>query len=267
MEFETIIYEKIKSVVLIRLNRPNVLNAMNCQMWKDLSQALDEAEKDDEIKVVIITGITTEKGKKTFSTGADLKESKERTVAEYRAYLKSLQRVSLRLIRFPKPTIAAINGYALGSGYELALACDLRVAAEDALIGSPEARVSSSVTGGATRLITDLIGMGKAKELLFTSEYITGTEAERIGLVNKVVPSEKLMDMTLDMAGKIAQNSALSIRLIKEGLDMAGTRSPEEMMDFEVEACLQTVFAPEREGAIGKFETRKSGRKVKHDKS
>lgn len=257
MEFETIIYEKKESIALIRLNRPQVLNAMNLQMWKDLSLVLDEVEKDNEIKVMIITGITTEKGKKTFSTGADLKDSKERTVDEYGAYLKSLQEVSLRLIRFPKPTIAAINGYALGSGYELALACDLRIAAEDALIGSPEARVSSSVTGGATKLLIELIGMGKAKELLFTSEYITGTEAERIGLVNRAVPPERLMDTTFEMAEKIAQNSTLSIRLIKESLDMARTRSPEEMMDYEVEACLQAVFASERKGALRNFESRK----------
>lgn len=165
--------------------------------------------------------------------------------------------MSLRLIKFPKPTIAAINGYALGSGYELALACDLRVAAEDALIGSPEARVSSSVTGGATKLIIELIGIGKAKELLFTSEYITGIEAERIGLVNKAVPFEKLMDTAFELAGKIAQNSALSVRLIKESLDVARMRSPEEVMDHEVEACLRTVFAPERESALKNFEGRK----------
>jgi len=258
MEFETIIYEKRESVALIRLNRPHVLNAMNPQMWKDLSQALDEVESDNEIKIMMITGVTTEKGKKTFSTGADLKDSKERTIEEYRAYLKSLQEVSLRIIRFPKPTIAAINGYALGSGYELALACDIRIAAEDALIGSPEARVSSSVTGGATRLIIELIGIGKAKELLFTSDYITGAEAERIGLVNKAVPPERLMDTAFEMAEKIAQNSPLSIRFIKENLDMARTRSPKEMMDFEVEACLQTVFASERKGALKNFESRKS---------
>lgn len=257
MKFETIIYERRGSIALIRLNRPQVLNAMNRQMWKDLSQVLHKIEEDNEIKVVIITGITTEKGKKTFCTGADLKDSKERTVEEYRAYLKSLQEVSLRIIRFTKPTIAAINGYALGSGYELALACDLRIVAEDALIGSPEARVSSSVTGGATSLIIELIGIGKAKELLFTAEYITGSEAERIGLVNKVVPLERLMDTAFEMAEKIAQNSPLSIRLIKESLDMARTRSPEEMMDFEVDACLQTVFAPEREGAVKNFESRK----------
>lgn len=257
MQLETIIYEKKGAIAIITINRPQVLNAMNYQFWKDFSKALDEAENDNEIKVVVITGITTKDGKRTFSTGADLKESNDRTPEGYREYLKNLQEISLRLIKFPKPTIAAINGYALGSGYELALACDLRIAAQDALIGSPEAKVSSSVTGGATRLIIELIGMGKAKELLFTAEYITGSEAERIGLVNKAVPLERLMDTTLELAEKIAQNSPLSIRLIKDNLDRARTRTPEEMMDLEIESCLQAVFAPERKGAIDRFVGRK----------
>jgi enoyl-CoA hydratase len=256
MKLETIIYEKKDNIGLVTLNRPQVLNAMNQQMWQDLNRVLDDIEADEEIKVMVITGITTEKGKKAFSTGADLKDSKERTIDEYRSYLKSLQAVSLRVIKFPKPTIAAINGYALGSGYELALACDLRIAAEDALIGSPEARVSSSVTGGATRLIIELVGLSKAKELLFTSDYITGIEAERIGLVNKAIPADRLMITTFEIAEKIAKNSDLSITLIKNCLDMARTRSPEEMMDYEVEACLQTVFAPQRKEALRRFENR-----------
>ncbi len=256
MNLETIIYEKKDNIGLVILNRPQVLNAMNHQMWQDLNRVLDDIEDDEEIKVMVITGTTTEKGKKAFSTGADLKDSKERTIDEYRSYLKSLQAVSLRIIKFPKPTIAAINGYALGSGYELALACDLRIAAEDALIGSPEARVSSSVTGGATRLLIELVGLGKAKELLFTSEYITGIEAERIGLVNKAIPADKLMITTFEIAEKIVGNSGLSITLIKNCLDMARTRSPEEMMDFEVEACLQAVFTPQRKEALRRFENR-----------
>ncbi|MFC1951792.1 enoyl-CoA hydratase/isomerase family protein [Chloroflexota bacterium] len=257
MKFETIIYEKKENIALIMLNRPQVLNAMNRQMWEDLSQVLDKVEQDDEIKVMIITGITTEKGKRTFSTGADLKDSKERTVEEYRAYLKNVQEVSLRIIRFPKPTIAAINGYAVGSGCELTLACDLRIAAEDAQISLPEARVSSSVIGGATKLIIELIGMGKTKELLFTSDYITGAEAERIGLVNKAVPSERLTDTAFEIARAIARNSLLSIRLTKQNLDIARSHDLERLMDFEVAACLQTVFAPEREKAIENFESRR----------
>jgi enoyl-CoA hydratase len=150
-----------------------------------------------------------------------------------------------------------VNGYALGSGYELALACDLRIAAENATFGSPEAKVSSSVTGGAMRLLPLLVGPGKAKELLFTSEFIKGAEAARIGLVNQVAPDDKLMDAAFELAAKIAPNSAFSIKLIKKGIDMAPEVSLEALMDYEVEACLATVSAPERVGALDDFSKRK----------
>jgi enoyl-CoA hydratase len=169
-----------------------------------------------------------------------------------------LQETSRKIIRFEKPIIAAINGYALGSGYELALACDIRIAAEEAQIGSPEARVTSSVTGGALRLVQDLIGPGKAKELLFTTEYIDGKEAERIGLVNKAVPLDQLMDKTKEMARKIAENSSFSIKIIKKGLNMArGEVSLEALMDYEIESCLACVSTKERQDSLKEFEERK----------
>jgi enoyl-CoA hydratase len=255
MEFECIIYEKdtAEGIAVIKLNRPQVMNAMNKQLWLDFQAALEDAKDDPDIKVLIVTG----EGR-AFSTGADLKESKTRTVEQYRDYLVELQETSRKIIRFEKPTIAAINGYALGSGYELALACDIRIAADEAQIGSPEARVTSSVTGGAMRLVQDLIGPGKAKELLFTAEYIDGKEAEKIGLVNRSVPLEKLMDEAREMARKIARNSAFSITMIKRGLNMArGEVSLEALMDFEIEACLACVFTKERQDSLKAFEERK----------
>ena len=181
-----------------------------------------------------------------------------RTIEQYRAYLEALQEVSRQIIRFDKPTIAAINGYALGSGYELALACDIRIAAETAAIGSPEARVASSVTGGAFRLVQDLVGPGKAKELLFTADNIDGREAERIGLVNKAVPAEKLMEAAYRMAGRIAENASFSLKMIKRGLHLAqGEISLEGLMDFEVEACLACVSTKSRGEALERFEKRK----------
>lgn len=253
MEFECIIYEKDEGIATIKLNRPQVLNAMNKQLWLDFQVALDDVKDDPEIKVLIITG----EGR-AFSTGADLKDSKERSIEDYRDYLVELQETSRKIIRFEKPIIAAINGYALGSGYELALACDIRLAAKEAKIGSPEARVTSSVTGGAMRLVQDLIGPGKAKELLFTSDYIDGKEAERIGLVNKAVPLDQLMEKTREMAKKIAENSAFSIKMIKKGLNMArGEVSLEALMDYEVEACLACVFTKERQESLKEFEERK----------
>jgi enoyl-CoA hydratase len=253
MDFECIIYEKEEGIATIKLNRTKVLNAMNKQLWLDFQVALEDVKSDPQIKALIVTG----EGR-AFSTGADLKESKNRSIEEYRDYLVELQEATRKIIRFEKPIIAAINGYALGSGYELALACDIRIAAEEAQIGSPEARVTSSVTGGAMRLVQDLIGPGKAKELLFTAEYIDGKEAERIGLVNKAVPLERLMEEAKEMARKIAKNSSFSIKMIKTGLNMArGEVSLEALMDYEVEACLACVSTKERQDSLKNFEERK----------
>jgi enoyl-CoA hydratase len=253
MEFECIIYEKQGGIATIKLNRPKALNAMNKQLWLDFQEALEDVKNDHEIKVLIITG----EGR-AFSTGADLKDSKDRTIEQYRDYLVELKETSRKIIRFEKPTVAAINGYALGSGYELALACDIRIAAEEAKIGSPEARVTSSVTGGAMRLVQDLIGPGKARELLFTSEYIDGKEAERIGLVNRAVPLDSLMEEARKMAEKMAENSSFSIKMIKKGLNMARDGvSLDALMDFETEACLACVFTKERQESLKEFEERK----------
>ncbi len=252
MEYECIVYEKVEQTAIIYLNRPHVLNAMNKQLWLDVQDALEDAKKSPNVKVLIITG----KGR-AFSTGADLKESKNRSHEDYRDYLMALQEASRKIIRFEKPTIAAINGYALGSGYELALACDIRIASEDARIGSPEARVTSSVTGGAMRLVQNLIGPGKARELLFTADYIDGKEAEKIGLVNKAVAPGQLMDEALHMAEKISANSSFSLKMIKKGLNMAqGEVSLEALMEYEVEACLACVATKERGDALNKFENR-----------
>jgi len=253
MNYTCIIYEKINRIGLIKLNRPKVLNAMNRQLWIEMQDALEIAKQDQDIKALIFTG----EGR-AFSTGADLKDSKDRSIEDYRIYLESLQEASRKIIRFEKPTIAAINGYALGSGYELALACDIRIAAKESIIGSPEAKVTSSVTGGAFRLVQDLVGPGKARELLFTAEYINGEEAERIGLVNKAVSIDALMDEAMTMAEKIVANSSFSLKQIKKGLLMAqGESSLEALMDYEIEACLACVSTKEREQSLDTFEQRK----------
>jgi len=253
MNFKCILYEKKSHQAIIKLNRPKVLNAMNRQLWLEFQVALDEAGQDPDIRVLIVTG----QGR-AFSTGADLKESKTRSIEDYRRYLEELQETTRKILRFEKPTIAAINGYALGSGYELALACDIRIAADEAQIGSPEAKVTSSVTGGAMKLIQDLVGPAKAKELLFTAENIDGKEAQRIGLVNLSVPLKTLYSATTAMADKIAENAPFSIKMIKKGLQMAqGEASMNALMDFEIEACLACVSTKERQESLKHFENRK----------
>jgi len=253
MDYDCIRWEAQDGVALITLDRPRVLNAFNRQLWIEFEDALERARNDPAVKVLIITG----EGR-AFSSGADLKESRSRSPEAYREYLEALQAASRRFIHLEKPTIAAINGYALGSGYELALACDIRIAAEDATIGSPEARVSSSVTGGAFRLLQDLVGPGKAAELLFTARNIDGREAERIGLVNRAVPSADLLATARRMARDIAENAVFSLKMIKKGLRMA--REPvslEALMAFEIEACLACVATRERLKALDDFDERK----------
>ena len=253
MGLECIKYAQEEDIVIVTLNRPDRLNAMSRQLWEDLRAALDRAAADPATKVLIMTG----EGR-AFSAGADLKESKTRSNAEYHAYLVTVQAISRQLLFLSKPTIAAINGYALGSGCELALACDVRIAAEEAQMGFPEAKVTSSVTGGGLRLIQDLIGPARARELLFTGEFIDGKEAARIGLVNTSVPLASLMEAAGQMARKIANNSPFSISTIKKGLQSAKSgMSLEDLLDYEIEACLACVSTKEREGALKAFEDRK----------
>jgi len=250
-EYETIIIsEMAEHVVLVTLNRPEVLNAVNRQFWLEFRDLLSGFNADDAARVLVITGAG-----KAFSSGADLKESKTRSAEEYRAYLELVQDVSLELLECEKPTIAALNGYALGAGLELALACDFRIAAEDSKLGFPESKVSSSATGGTFRLLYDLHGPGKAAQLLFTSEFVSGEVAVSIGLVEEVVPSEQLLAKVKEMAETIASYSSESIclqkkglRLAREGLDL------KSIMRFEVESCLQALATKDREAALDKFE-------------
>lgn len=253
MELECIKYIQEKDVAIITLNRPDRLNAMSLQLWDDLTATLNKAVADPATKVLIMTG----EGR-AFSAGADLKESKMRSKTEYRDYLGKVQATAKQLLHLSKPTIAAINGYALGSGCELALACDVRIAAEEAQLGFPEAKVTSSVTGAGLSLIQDLVGPAKACELLFTGEFVDGKEAERIGLVNKSVPLATLMKTAGEMAHRMAKNSSFSITTIKKGLQAARSgMSLEELMEYEIEACLACVATKEREEALKAFEDRK----------
>jgi len=252
LNLETIHYEKSDAVATIKLNRPHVLNAASRKLWLDFRRALREAAKDTEVKAIIITG----EGR-AFSAGADLKESQSRTLDEYRDYLVEGQEISRELYRMEKPTIAAVNGYALGSGCEIAVCCDIRIAAESAKFGFPEARVASGVGSGVLQLLPLLLGMGKAKELIFTAEYIDGDEAARIGLVNMVVPDDQLMHKAQEIAAKMAANSALSISLMKAILNRAHEASMEAIMDWEVEMMMSAIQTQERVKALEDFTARK----------
>ena len=250
---ECVIYEKKSGIATIRLNRPQVLNAMNRQMGLDIEAAMDDAAKDPGVKVLVVTG----EGR-AFSTGADLKETKNRNLDDYRLYLEQLQQTSRRIIYFDKPTIAAINGYALGSGFELALACDIRIAADQAQIGSPDVKAGSCAAGGILKLLQDLIGPARAREILFAGESLSGREAEHIGLVNRAVSRDELMDAALKMASRIAANSTFAVKMIKRGLLMAQNDSSlETLLNYEVEARLACEFTQDKQVSAENLELRK----------
>ena len=203
MAFKTILHEKADGIAVITMNRPNRRNALNPTLVSEMKRALEEVRNDEEIKTVIISG-----GEKSFCSGMDLKEPSENLLDE----IRNLYRV---IENFDMPVIAAINGHCLAGGLEMAISCDLRIAAEDATLGLPEIRFGALAIGGATQRLPRLIGMGKAKELHFTGEPIGAQEAYRIGLINKVVPAQSVMDEARKMAGTLALRSRSALKMAK----------------------------------------------------
>ncbi len=229
MKLETIIYEKQDEIAWIKFNRPNALNAENDQLAREFPLALEEARKDPDIKVIILKG----EGR-AFCAGADVKEQTiPKTEEEKREHVRRLQNTAQFVRDLGKPIIAAVHGYALGAGCEYAMICDIRIAAEGAKFGFPEASVGAPVTTAGTQILPRLVGLGRAKELIFTSEMIDAKEAERIGLVNKVVPLAELEKTSVDMAKKIAKNSTLAIRLLRGILDRSFESSMDTVLQLE----------------------------------
>lgn len=262
---ETVILEKTGSFLsteenigVIKLNRPEAFNAFNGQLLEDLGKALDEIEKDDDIKVVVVTA----DGEKAFSAGADLKGAQEMLDGpdeEKRGIATAGQKLFSRLENLPKPTICAINGLCLAGGLELALACDIRVANESAKIGFVEVNVGLLPGWGGCSRAARHIGLGRAKEMILTGGQITGTEAERIGLVNKAVPFDELESTWTFMAAKIAGNAPIPIRLAKSILNSSLDQTVEEGNKQEAEALVKCFETEDfREGIKSVFEKRKA---------
>jgi enoyl-CoA hydratase len=209
MQFENIIFEQVPPLAILTINRPEVRNALNQKSWQEIQEVLDEVSRNDELKVLIITGA----GEKAFIAGSDIKALRERTMVE--TLDNQLQALLRNIEALKKPVIAAINGYALGGGCEVALACDIRVASEKAKFGQPEINLGIMPGAGGTQRLARLVGPGVAKELIFMGRIIDAEEAYRIGLVNKVVPHGQLMDTVKDMATTIAKKSPLTLSLAK----------------------------------------------------
>ncbi len=240
MEYETVLYKKQEGIIVISLNRPEKLNAINGQLSKDFLSALMEAEADTEAKVVIIRG----EGR-AFCAGFDLSQSgspERQAPLEYQR--DTGQNITRVMMRMPKIVIAAVHGYAVGAGLEWTMGADLRVVAEGTQFGATETNVGQTVTNAGTKLLTHYIGLAKAKELYFTNEFMDAEEAYRLGYVNKLVPPDKLESATMEMAKRIDQNSGLSLMLTKQAVNRALSMSIEETLQMETRDSQINALSP-----------------------
>lgn len=209
---------KKDNIAVITMNRPEALNALSKAVFADLEAVLDDVENDDDVYVVVITGAG-----RAFIAGADISEMAPMNVAEGLAFSELGNRLLMRVDMMEKPTIAAVNGFALGGGCEMALACDIRIASEKAKFGQPEVGLGIIPGFGGTQRMARIIGTGAAMELIYTADTIDAQKAKEIGMVNYVVPAEELMDKTMEMAHKICKNAQKAIRVskmaIRRGID------------------------------------------------
>ena len=235
MEFKTIVFEELGSTALIRLNRPEALNALNNQLIDDLNAALDHCEADNAIRAIVITG-----SEKAFAAGADVREMRAKTFVE--AYLSNFLSKWDRLAMVRKPVIAAVAGFALGGGCELAMMCDFIIAADNAQFGQPEIKLGIIPGAGGTQRLTRLIGKSKAMDLCLTGRMMDAAEAERSGLVSRIVPQENLIEEALKAAKIIASMSLPATLLAKESVNRAYETTLSEGIRFE-RRVFQSTFA------------------------
>jgi len=211
MKYENILYEKSEGIATITINRPNVLNALNMQALQEISSCMDDAEEDETVKVIVITGA----GDRSFCTGLDLKAIKGLTPLNAMNQDLLGQKLTKKIEELRKPVIAAINGYALGGGLELAMSCDLRIASENARLGQTELNVGLIPGWGGTQRLPRLVGRGIAQELIFTGKMIDATTAKQLGLLSAVVPPDKLKSAVKELAAELMTKSPVGIQLVK----------------------------------------------------
>lgn len=215
MELKNVLLEKEGNLAIVTINRPKALNALNSETLADLDLVITDLENDSNIYCVILTG----SGEKSFVAGADISEMKDLNEEQGTEFGILGNKVFRRLETLDKPVIAAISGFALGGGCELAMSCDIRIASEKAKFGQPEAGLGITPGFGGTQRLPRIVGMGKAKELIYTCSIIKADEALRIGLVNKVVALENLMEEARAMASLIISNAPIAVKLCKDAID------------------------------------------------
>ncbi|MGC8998321.1 MAG: enoyl-CoA hydratase/isomerase family protein [Candidatus Bathyarchaeia archaeon] len=232
MEFKYIIYEKSEGIATITINRPEALNAFNAEVVNEILQALEDVKTDENVRVVVLTGA----GEKAFSAGADIKAMRGMNALKARELSQMGGRLCSAFENLEKPVIAAINGYALGGGLEVAMACDIRIASENARMGQTEINIGLIPGWGGTQRLTRLIGATKAKELIFTGKMIDAKTAEQFGLVNMVVPQDKFRETVRQFALELAQKAPVALKVAKA------------LINKGAEISLDAAIALEREG-------------------
>jgi enoyl-CoA hydratase len=251
--YETITIERRGKVAILTINRPDKLNALNKQVHAEGVAALDELKHDDEIGVLVITG----SGERSFIAGADISEFEgqspvtQRDLFNERSLFNSLD-------AFPKPVIAMVNGFCLGGGNELAMACDLRLASETARFSQPEINLGIMCGGGGTQRLTHLVGEGRSMEMVLTGDMIDAETAHRFGLVNHVYPAAELEAKTMELAEKIAEKAPIALQLSKEAVKFASRSNLDEGLRREVDLfaiCFSTE--DKQEGVAAFLEKRK----------
>ncbi len=230
-EWNTIEFTVAENIAVITVNRPKFLNALNTEFFFELSELIDSIEKDDSIRAVIVTGA----GEKAFVAGADISEMQNKTVLEAREFSALGNRVMLKLENLNKPVIAAVNGFALGGGCELAMACDIRIAGNRAKFGQPEVGLGIIAGFGGTQRLSRLVGSGIAKEILYTGDMINAERAYEIGLVNRVVDATEVLEEAKKMAKTIASKSPLGIVFTKKAVNEGSNLDLERAVSLEVE--------------------------------
>lgn len=253
MEYQKLIIEKQNRIGIVKINNPEALNALNTAILLELGQAFDELATDGEVDVIVLTG----EGR-AFVAGADIAEMCTKQAAKGKSFGRLGATVFRKIELLEKPVIAAVNGFALGGGCELAMACDIRIASSKAKFGQPEVGLGITPGFSGTQRLPRLVGLGKAKELIYTAAVINAEEACRIGLVNTVVAPEELMDKTLEMAAAIAAKAQLAVRYSKEAINRGIETDIETGIDIETSLfgmCFAT--ADQKEGMEAFLQKRK----------
>jgi enoyl-CoA hydratase len=252
MAYQNILLETNDRIATLTINRPDKRNALNQATRDEIVRALDELQSS-AVRVLLITGA----GDKAFIAGADIGEFEGRTALTQRDVMKQ-RRIFDAVEEFPKPVIAMINGFCLGGGMELALACDLRIASETAKLGQPEINLGIIPGGGGTQRLTRLVGEGKAMELILTGDLIDAAQAKSIGLLNHVVAPGQLQDTVLSLANRIADKSPVALRMAKEAVKSASRMNLREGLERETDLfCLTFTSEDKSEGVRAFFEKRK----------